>query len=173
MAEQPQRNKIFIIAILAVVLAVVMARQFGVLSLASKKGGGAVTPAPGSGASGAATPDSAGVPMLPPALQMPWKRPDAVGPIARDPMHMDLAKQLPPEKLTTPDTSPGGTEFSVAGIIFSTEQPSSAIIDGRILHEGDAIYGAAITRINEDSVEFRIGDKRWTVRAGERTVSPE
>lgn len=72
-----------------------------------------------------------------------------------------------------PGTTPQGTEFSLTGIVYSTEQPSSAIIDGRILREGDTIYGATITRINENSVEFSMGDKRWTVRAGERTATQE
>jgi hypothetical protein len=173
MTERPQKNKIVLIVVLAIVLAAVMAWQFGLLPPGSGKGGSAVVPSPGGGASGTVTPGSAGAQTPPAIAQMAWKRPDAVGPVARDPMHMDLAKQLPAQGPEASDESPKGTEFSVTGIIYSANQPSSAIIDGRILREGDTIYGAAISRINEDSVEFTIGDKKWTVKAGERTVTEE
>ncbi len=162
-----------LIVVLALVLAGIMLRQFGVLPTGSKRGGGSVAPGQDTGATGTVTPGTGDAQASPAAVPVPWKKPDAVGPIVRDPMHMDLAKQLATQASTTPGTTPQGTEFSVTGIVYSTEQPSSAIIDGRILREGDAIYGATITRINEDSVEFSMGDKRWIVKAGERTVTQE
>jgi hypothetical protein len=164
---------IALIVVLALVLAGVMLRQFGVLPGGSKGDGGPATPAQNSGPAGTVTPAAGNAQASPAATAMPWERPDAVGPIARDPMHMDLARQLATQASTTPGVTPQGTEFSVTGIVYSTEQPSSAIIDGRILREGDTIYGATITRINENSVEFSMGDKRWTVRAGERTATQE
>ncbi len=173
MAERPQKNVIALIVFLALVLAGVMLRQFGVLPGGSKRGGGPVAPGQNGGTAGTGTPGTGNAQASPAAVPMPWKRPDAVGPVVRDPMHMDLARQLATQASNTPGTTPQGTEFSVTGIVYSTEQPSSAIIDGRILREGDTIYGATIARINENSVEFSMGDKRWTVRAGERTVTQE
>jgi hypothetical protein len=88
-------------------------------------------------------------------------------------MHFDLSKQAPAASTSNASARPAGPEFTVTGIVYSTEQPSSVIVEGRILHEGDAIYGATVARITENSVEFSMGDKKWTVKAGEQTTNPE
>jgi hypothetical protein len=64
-------------------------------------------------------------------------------------------------------------EFRVSGIVFSTERPSSVIIDGHVLHEGDTIYGATVTKITEGYAELRRGDKKWQIRAGQSNKEPE
>ena len=56
----------------------------------------------------------------------------------------------------------------MAGITYSTEQPSSVIINGRVLHEGDTIYNAVIVKIAEGRAELRRGDKSWVVQPGEQ-----
>lgn len=49
----------------------------------------------------------------------------------------------------------------VRGIVFSEDKPS-AIINGKIVRQGDIVSGATIIKINESSVEFEFEGKRWT-----------
>ena len=56
--------------------------------------------------------------------------------------------------------------YTVTGIVFNAKQPSSIIIDGHVLHEGDAVYGATIVKITADSAELRQNGQQWTVRPG-------
>ncbi len=49
----------------------------------------------------------------------------------------------------------------INGIIYSEEKPS-AIIGGRIVHEGDTHYGVKIVKIHKDKIEFEENGKRWT-----------
>jgi hypothetical protein len=72
-------------------------------------------------------------------------------------MRLDLSKQPVPGPKVEAAARPAGAGFTVTGIVFSTEQPSSVIVDGRILHEGDAST-ATVARITQDS-EFSTGDK--------------
>jgi hypothetical protein len=48
----------------------------------------------------------------------------------------------------------------VSGIIYSEDKPS-AILGGRIVHEGDTQYGVKIIKIYKDKVEFEKNGKRW------------
>jgi len=171
MAERPWAAKVGVIAVLAIVLAVVLLRQFGALSLRSNKGGNSAVPAPSGKTGEPTTPNAQSAQPASPTAQ--WKRPEPVGPIARNPMYLDLSKQAPPESKADAAARPAGSQFTVTGIVYSTEQPSSVIVEGRILHEGDTIHGAAVARITENAVEFSLGDKKWTVRAGEQTTNPE
>ena len=50
---------------------------------------------------------------------------------------------------------------AVRGIIYSEDKPS-AIIGDRIVSAGDTVAGATIVKINPNSVDFAIGDKKWT-----------
>jgi hypothetical protein len=51
----------------------------------------------------------------------------------------------------------------ITGIIHSKDKPS-AILGGRIVHEGDTQYGIKIIQIHKDQVEFEENGKRWTQR---------
>lgn len=48
----------------------------------------------------------------------------------------------------------------ISGIIHSQDKPS-AILGGRIVHEGDTQYGIKIIKIHKDKVEFEENGKRW------------
>jgi len=50
---------------------------------------------------------------------------------------------------------------AVKGIVYSEDKPS-AIIGDRIVSAGDTVAGATIVKINSDSVDFAMGDKKWT-----------
>jgi len=172
MAERPMVAKIGLVVVLALVLAVVALRQFVLPATGSKSGHGSVVPAPNADARSTPGPNASGAPAASAPVQMAWKRPEPVGPVARDPMHLDLSRQASPEPNADSSVRPSRPGFTVTGIVYSTEQPSSIIIEGRILHEGDTIYGATVARISENGVEFSAGDKRWTVKAGEQTTNP-
>jgi hypothetical protein len=49
----------------------------------------------------------------------------------------------------------------VKGIVYSEDNPS-AVIGERIVSAGDTVAGATIVKINPDSVDFAMGDKKWT-----------
>jgi len=49
----------------------------------------------------------------------------------------------------------------VKGIVFSDDRPA-AVIGNDIVFEGDTVGGATVLKINEDSVEFQMNDKKWT-----------
>jgi hypothetical protein len=165
MAEQRQTTKVVLVVVLAVALASVLILRTGVLKFGSRRGDA------GTGTQGKAgqtttgdTKNGASGP------EVQWKRPDAVGPVVSDPMRMDLSKKKAATgKTVAPPTEP---EFLVAGIIYSTQQPSSIIVDGRILHEGDTIYGATVTKITETYAELKRGDKTWQIKAGQSNKEP-
>jgi hypothetical protein len=52
-------------------------------------------------------------------------------------------------------------ELAVRGIVFSEDKPS-AVINGKIVRQGDIVSGTTIIKINRNSVEFEIEGKRWT-----------
>ena len=58
-----------------------------------------------------------------------------------------------------------GGSLRVKGILYDKGN-SSALVNKRIVHEGDEISGAIVTKINRDSVEFEVIE-RWP-RKGER-----
>jgi hypothetical protein len=177
MAERSQTKKIVLIIVLAVALAAVLFFQFGGLRGGSGKN---VTPgaAPFSNPGGEASMEpNEGTLAVPLKVAISWNRPEAVGPIARDPMRMDVPKALlaagsgdgEPNNLPRLPDQP---RFVVTGIIFSTEQPSCVIVDGHILHEGDTIYGATVGRITEEYAEISRGDKKWTIKPGQTNQEP-
>lgn len=49
----------------------------------------------------------------------------------------------------------------VKGILYSEDNPS-VVIGTKIMREGDEVSGAAIVKINRDSVEFEMDGRRWT-----------
>lgn len=48
----------------------------------------------------------------------------------------------------------------ISGIIYSEDKPS-AILGGRIVHEGDTQYGVKIIKIHKNKVVFEENGKRW------------
>ncbi len=49
----------------------------------------------------------------------------------------------------------------VKGIVFSEDKPS-AVINSKIVRQGDIVSGATIIKISKNSVEFEMEGKRWT-----------
>lgn len=61
---------------------------------------------------------------------------------------------------TSQDESSG---LVVRGILYSDDKPS-AVVGSHIVYEGDEVFGATVVKINEDSVEFEMDGKRWTLK---------
>ena len=55
---------------------------------------------------------------------------------------------------------PKATRGVVTGVLYSTYKPS-AIIDHKIVHEGDTIHGVTVVKIYKDKVKFSKKDKDW------------
>ncbi len=57
----------------------------------------------------------------------------------------------------------GGTAGGpiVKGIVYSEDKPS-AIIGDRIVFAGDTVAGVTVVKINPNSVDFAMGDKKWS-----------
>jgi hypothetical protein len=69
----------------------------------------------------------------------------------------ELEKQLK-QDLLKPEAEP--THGLVTGIVYSEDKPS-AIVDRKIVHEGDVIHGATVVKIYRDSVKFSKKSKNW------------
>jgi hypothetical protein len=171
-AEQRQTTKIALIIVLGVVLGSVLLVRSGLLPFGSRKGAGSATATQDGKGDKSSTPGTKGTQATPPSAQVKWKKPEPVGPVVNDPMRMELPPE-PTQKTQTAEKPPEEPEYRLAGIVYSTEQPSSVIIDGHILHEGDTIHGATVVKIAENYVILRRGDKTWTIKAGQTNKEPE
>lgn len=69
----------------------------------------------------------------------------------------ELEKQLK-QDLLKPQPEP--THGLVTGIVYSADKPS-AIVDRKMVHEGDVIHGATVVKIYRDSVKFSENGKNW------------
>jgi len=88
--------------------------------------------------------------------QIDWEIPELYPTTLRDPM------QLAPVVTVTNQTETKELVQLIVKSILYSQDNSSAIISNRIVHEGDQIQGASITKIDKDSVEFEMNGKKWT-----------
>ncbi|MBL7214927.1 MAG: hypothetical protein ISS71_04540 [Phycisphaerae bacterium] len=87
-----------------------------------------------------------------------WQMPQPLPTQLRNPMIPQAAQPDPANQ----DAAPGQSgQMIVRGIVFS-ENNSSAIINGKIVRQGETLEGIQIVKINKDSVEFKQGEKSWT-----------
>ncbi len=82
-----------------------------------------------------------------------WEIPAVIPNNLRDPMVFGSVSAA-----TGKDTSGGPV---VKGIVYSDDNPC-AVVGDRIVSAGDVVAGAKVDKINRDSVEFSMGDKKWT-----------
>ncbi len=78
-----------------------------------------------------------------------WQVPKPYPTTLRDPMQFGS---------TSGQTGAGG--LIVKGIVYSKDNPS-AVIGSQIVHQGDKILDVTVVEINENSVEFEAGNKKW------------
>lgn len=62
------------------------------------------------------------------------------------------------QDLLKPEPKP--THGLVTGIVYSADKPS-AIVDRKIVHEGDTIHGATVVKIYKDKVKLSKNGKNW------------
>ncbi|MFB0555363.1 MAG: hypothetical protein ACETWQ_18815 [Phycisphaerae bacterium] len=86
-----------------------------------------------------------------------WEIPAQYPTTLRDPMQL-VPVEVPQAKQTETRKT---IEIIVKSILYSEDNPS-AVISGRILHEGEKIRNVSIIKISKDTVEFEMNGKRWT-----------
>ncbi|MDD5063309.1 MAG: hypothetical protein PHQ35_00935 [Phycisphaerae bacterium] len=69
----------------------------------------------------------------------------------------ELEKQLKQSMLKPEPKTKHGL---VTGIIYSADRPC-AVVDGKVVHEGDVIGGVTVVKIQQDSVKFSRKSKSW------------
>ncbi len=88
--------------------------------------------------------------------EIDWQIPEPYPTTFRDPMQPSSAAGA-----VGTETIESGRILIVKGIVHSKDNPA-AVIGTQIVHKDDVIAGARIVKINQDSVEFKMNDKRWT-----------
>ena len=90
--------------------------------------------------------------------ELSWTKPDVIPEDMRDPM-----SSKPKESLHDEVEKPKQdySRFVVTGIVQGL-RGNSAIVSGKVLFEGEEIFGARIMKINSDSVEFEMNGQTWT-----------
>ena len=83
-----------------------------------------------------------------------WELPPVIPSNLRDPMLFGTISVTTAGK----DSAQGPL---VKGIVYSDDNPC-AVVGDRIVSAGDVVAGAKVEKINRDSVEFSMGDKKWT-----------
>jgi len=86
-----------------------------------------------------------------------WEIPAPYPTKLRDPMRLVPVEVPQTEQIETRKT----IEVIVKSILYSEDNPS-AVIGGRIVHEGETIRGVSVIKISRDNVEFEMNGKRWT-----------
>jgi hypothetical protein len=81
-----------------------------------------------------------------------WELPQPIPANLRDPMVLGVVAT------TGKETTQGPV---VKGIVYSEDNPC-AVVGERIVSAGDTVAGATVIKINPDSVDFAMGDKKWT-----------
>jgi len=61
----------------------------------------------------------------------------------------------------TTKAAPLNKDVALTGILYAGDN-SSAVVDGKIVHEGETINGVKVIKIHKDKVEFERAGKRWT-----------
>ena len=62
------------------------------------------------------------------------------------------------------------TRGMLQGIVYSKQKPS-ALIEGKVVHEGDRLHKVKVTKINKDSVVFEKNNKTWKQKVREKQSS--
>jgi hypothetical protein len=68
-----------------------------------------------------------------------------------------LEKQM---KDNLSEAQPAAIHGVITGILYSADKPS-AVIDGKIVHQGDSISGVTVVEISKDKVAFAKNGKKW------------
>lgn len=61
----------------------------------------------------------------------------------------------------TTKAAPSSKQVALTGILYA-QGNQSAVVDGKIVHEGDTMNGVKVIKIHKDKVEFESAGKTWT-----------
>jgi type II secretory pathway component PulC len=92
-----------------------------------------------------------------------WEIPAVYPKDLRDPAQLVSSEPIVTKQEPVPEPKPEPVKVEkmvVKGILYSASNPS-AIIGSQIVHEGDKISGAAVVKINKNSVEFERNGEKW------------
>jgi hypothetical protein len=78
----------------------------------------------------------------------------------------DLAELEKPLREKAPTPKSKATHGLVAGIVYSPEK-SSAVVDNKIVHEGNNIHGVSVFKIYEDKIVFEKNGNKWEQAVGQ------
>jgi len=73
--------------------------------------------------------------------------------------------ERPKEKAITPKSK--ATHGLVEGIVYSSEK-ASAVVNHKIVHEGETILGVVVVKIYKDKVEFDKNGTKWEQKVGQK-----
>jgi hypothetical protein len=91
------------------------------------------------------------------AIAISWKEPDALPSAMRDPMQV-----VPVTNAAPGQPQPVSINVVVVkGIVFSADKPA-AIVNNKIVYQGQAVDGVTVSKINKDSIEFASQGKTWS-----------
>lgn len=100
-----------------------------------------------------------------PVQEIEWQIPEPLPATMRDPTVLtvqDKPTQTEQQQQQQSQTTiQKKSDLINLGSIVYSEDKSSAIVNGRIVHAGDQISGITVLRINKDSVEFEKDGERW------------
>lgn len=91
------------------------------------------------------------------SIKIDWKIPEPYPATLRDPMRFVSIRTAQ----ATGGEEEGAGQIIVTGISYEEDEPL-ALIGTQIVREGDQVFGATVVKINRNSVEFEMGDKKWT-----------
>jgi hypothetical protein len=106
--------------------------------------------------------------------EIDWKIPEPITVMTRDPIKLpDESGTQNTEQNTEQNQTankPNQGVIIVRDIVYSHDRPS-AVIGSKIVYVGDKVNDATIVKINRDSIEFEMDEKRWVqkVRETEKT----
>ena len=93
-------------------------------------------------------------------IEIDWRIPPVYDPDLRDPMQLTPPREkVRNEPIQIEEVTPR-VEFLVTGILYSQEEPT-AIVNTRVVREGQQLSGATVVKIKRDSVEFEMNGRRW------------
>ncbi len=137
-----QKKMTIMVGVLSVVFAAVLFVSLGGLGQSSK----ATTDEPSSAGTSAAVQSE---------NSLQWRSPQPMPEQLRNPMDPVTSK------VVSEQSSTGSDQVVVKGIVFSKTRPT-AIINDKILAQGESIGGLTVVKISKESVEFEKDGQRWT-----------
>jgi hypothetical protein len=116
---------------------------------------------------GASTKDDAPTNQTESGHEIDWQIPELLPAVMRDPTKLPDQNNTQSEDQNPKINTTTNPEITNLGAIVYSQNKTSAVVNGRIVHVGDRVGDVTILRINKDSVEFERDGKRWVQKIRE------